>query len=444
MITLTKLNFTISINSIDYNNLFFLRNFMNKYIKKWTESSLILKIFCGLIIGAILGITVPQYELIGLPGELFVTALKAIAPLLVFVLVASALSKASDGIGHRFKTVIFLYLSSTFLSAMVAVLGSYLFPVSMHLRNASDVSAPNGLGEVISSMLLKVFANPLISLSQGDYLGILFWAVIFGICLNKIASSTTVTVFSDIAESINLVVRIIIQFAPFGIMGLVFSAVSESGLDIFIQYGQLVLLLVVCIGSVAFITDPLIAALALRRNPYPLVLTCLKESGVTAFFTRSSAANIPVNMRLCERLGLDRDFFSISIPLGATINMEGAAITITIMTLAVCHTLGISVDLPTTIVLSIISTLAACGSSGVAGGSLLLIPMACSLFGIPADISMQAIAVGFIIGVIQDSCETALNSSGDALFSATAEYFDRARRGEDMRFLGEFAKNKSK
>ena len=320
---------------------------MNKYIKKWTESSLILKIFCGLIIGSILGITVPQYELIGLPGELFVTALKAIAPLLVFVLVASALSKASDGIGHRFKTVIFLYL--------VAVLGSYLFPVSMHLRNASDVSAPNGLSEVISSMLLKIFSNPLISLSQGDYLGILFWAVIFGICLNKIASNTTVTVFSDIAESINLVVRIIIQFAPFGIMGLVFSAVSESGLDIFIQYGQLVLLLVVCIGSVAFITDPLISALALKRNPYPLVLTCLKESGLTAFFTRSSAANIPVNMRLCERLGLDRDFFSISIPLGATINMEGAAITITIMTLAVCHTLGISVDLPTTIVLSVIS-----------------------------------------------------------------------------------------
>ena len=417
---------------------------MNKYIKKWTESSLILKIIGGLIIGSVLGILVPQYKLIGLPGELFVTALKAIAPILVFILVASALSRASEGIGSRFKTVIVLYLFSTFLSAMVAVTGSYLFPVSMHLTNASDVAAPGGLGEVISSMLLKIFANPLQSLSQGDYLGILFWAIVMGLCLKKIASDSTLDVFSDLADATSLAVRGIIQFAPIGIMGLVFSAVSESGLSIFIQYGQLVLLLVGCIATVAFVTDPIIAAFALRRNPYPLVLTCLKESGITAFFTRSSAANIPVNMRLCERLGLDKDFYSISIPLGSTINMEGAAVTITVMTLAVCHTLGISVDLPTTIVLCIISTLAACGSSGVAGGSLLLIPMACSLFGIPSDISMQAIAVGFIIGVVQDSCETALNSSGDALFSATAEYHDRVKRGEDMNFLGEFAKDKAK
>ncbi|MBQ6813799.1 MAG: serine/threonine transporter SstT [Methanobrevibacter sp.] len=417
---------------------------MNNFIKKWTESSLILKIIGGLIIGVILGLTVPQYSLIGLPGELFVTALKAVAPLLVFVLVASALSRAGDGIGSRFKTVIVLYIFSTFLSAMVAVAGSFLFPVSMHLTNASDVAAPGGLGEIIHDMLLSIFANPLQSLSQGDYLGILFWAIVFGICLKMVASDSTLDVISDLADAISMVVRGIIQFAPIGIMGLVFSAVSESGLSIFVQYGQLVLLLVACIATVALITDPIIAAFALKRNPYPLVLTCLKESGITAFFTRSSAANIPVNMRLCERLGLDKDFYSISIPLGSTINMEGAAITITVMTLAVCHTLGISVDLPTTIVLSIISTLAACGSSGVAGGSLLLIPMACSLFGIPADISMQAIAVGFIIGVIQDSCETALNSSGDALFSATAEYHDRAKRGEDMRFLGEFAKNKFK
>ena len=417
---------------------------MNNFIKKWTESSLILKIIGGLIIGVILGLTVPQYSLIGLPGELFVTALKAVAPLLVFVLVASALSRAGDGIGSRFKTVIVLYIFSTFLSAMVAVAGSFLFPVSMHLTNASDVAAPGGLGEIIHDMLLSIFANPLQSLSQGDYLGILFWAIVFGICLKMVASDSTLDVISDLADAISMVVRGIIQFAPIGIMGLVFSAVSESGLSIFVQYGQLVLLLVACIATVALITDPIIAAFALKRNPYPLVLTCLKESGITAFFTRSSTANIPVNMRLCERLGLDKDFYSISIPLGSTINMEGAAITITVMTLAVCHTLGISVDLPTTIVLSIISTLAACGSSGVAGGSLLLIPMACSLFGIPADISMQAIAVGFIIGVIQDSCETALNSSGDALFSATAEYHDRAKRGEDMRFLGEFAKNKDR
>ena len=395
---------------------------MNKYVEKWVESSLILKILIGLIIGAILGLAVPQYEMIGLLGQLFVSALKAIAPLLVFVLVASALSKAGEGIRSRFKTVIVLYIFSTFLSAMVAVTGSFLFPVSMHLTQAGKVTAPGGLGEVISNMLLNIFTNPLQSLSQGDYLGILFWAIVFGICLKQVGSPTTKNVFEDCANATSLIVKGIIQFAPIGIMSLVFSAVAESGLSIFIQYGQLILLLVACIATVA--------------------LTCLKESGITAFFTRSSAANIPVNMRLCERLGLDKDFYSISIPLGATINMEGAAITITIMTLAVCHTLGISVDLPTTIVLCIISTLAAAGSSGVAGGSLLLIPMACSLFGIPADISMQAIAVGFIIGVIQDSCETALNSSGDALFSATAEYHDRAKAGEPVNFLGEFAKNK--
>jgi serine/threonine transporter len=413
---------------------------MNKYIEKWVESSLILKILIGLIIGAILGLAVPQYEMIGLLGQLFVSALKAIAPLLVFVLVASALAKAGEGIRSRFKTVIVLYIFSTFLSAMVAVTGSFLFPVSMHLTQAGEVTAPGGLGEVISNMLLNIFSNPLQSLSQGDYLGILFWAIVFGICLKQVGSATTKNVFEDCANATSLIVKGIIQFAPIGIMSLVFSAVAESGLSIFIQYGQLIVLLVACIATVALITDPLIAAFALRRNPYPLVITCLKESGITAFFTRSSAANIPVNMRLCERLGLDKDFYSISIPLGATINMEGAAITITIMTLAVCHTLGITVDLPTTIVLCIISTLAAAGSSGVAGGSLLLIPMACSLFGIPADISMQAIAVGFIIGVIQDSCETALNSAGDALFSATAEYHDRMKNGEPVNFLGEFAK----
>ncbi|MBO7731248.1 MAG: serine/threonine transporter SstT, partial [Methanobrevibacter sp.] len=413
---------------------------MNKYVEKWVESSLILKILIGLIIGAILGLAVPQYEMIGLLGQLFVSALKAIAPLLVFVLVASALAKAGEGIRSRFRTVIVLYIFSTFLSAMVAVTGSFLFPVSMHLTQAGEVTAPGGLGEVISNMLLNIFTNPLQSLSQGDYLGILFWAIVFGICLKQVGSPTTKNVFEDCANATSLIVKGIIQFAPIGIMSLVFSAVAESGLSIFIQYGQLIVLLVACIATVALITDPLIAAFALRRNPYPLVFTCLKESGITAFFTRSSAANIPVNMRLCERLGLDKDFYSISIPLGATINMEGAAITITIMTLAVCHTLGIAVDLPTTIVLCIISTLAAAGSSGVAGGSLLLIPMACSLFGIPADISMQAIAVGFIIGVIQDSCETALNSSGDALFSATAEYHDRAKAGEPVNFLGEFAK----
>jgi len=412
---------------------------MRKYIKKWTESSLILKIVIGLIIGAILGVVVPQYSLIGLPGELFVSALKAIAPILVLVLVSSAISKAGSGIGNRFKTVIILYLFSTFLAAMVAVTGSFLFPVEMHLSAAADAVAPTGIGEIVERMLLTIFSNPLKCIAEGEYLGILFWAIVFGIALKLVAHRNTIDVLSDCADAISMIVRGIIQFAPIGIMGLVFTSVSESGLEIFTQYGQLVLLLVGCIAFVAFVTDPLIAGVALRRNPYKLVLTCLKESGVTAFFSRSSAANIPVNMQLCERLGLDKDFYSISIPLGSTINMEGAAVTITVMSLAVCHTLGITVSLPTAIILCIISTLAACGSSGVAGGSLLLIPLACSLFGIGGDISMQAVAVGFIIGVIQDSCETALNSSGDALFSATAEYYDRAKNGEPVNFLGEFA-----
>jgi serine/threonine transporter len=410
------------------------------FIKKWTESSLILKIVIGLIIGAILGVLVPKWTIIGFPGELFVSALKAIAPILVFVLVASAISKARTGIGSRFKTVIVLYLFSTFLSAMVAIIASTLFPVSIHLTQASTAAAPGGLGEVMSDMILMVFSNPIELLSQGQYLGILFWSIVFGIALKVVASDNTKDVLTDCADAVTLIVRGIIQFAPIGIMGLVFKSVSESGLGIFTEYGQLILLLVGCIAFVAFVTDPIISAVALRRNPYPLVLTCLRESGITAFFSRSSAANIPVNMQLCERLGLDRDFFSISIPLGSTINMEGAAITITVMTLAVCHTLGISVPLPVTIVLCIISTVGACGASGVAGGSLLLIPMACSLFGISPDVSMQAVGVGFIIGVIQDSCETALNSAGDALFSATAEYHDRMKNGEPVNFLGEFAK----
>ena len=413
---------------------------MINIVDKWTHSSLILKIVIGLIIGAVLGILVPDWEIIGFPGEIFVSALKAIAPILVFVLVASAISKARSGIGSRFKTVIILYLFSTFLSAMVAIIASTMFPVTIHLSAASNATAPTGLGGVMSDMALMVFSNPVDLLAEGQYLGILFWSIVFGIALKMVASDTTKDVITDLADAVTLIVRGIIQFAPIGIMGLVYTSVSQSGIGIFTEYGQLIILLVGCIAFVAFVTDPIISAVALRRNPYPLVFTCLKESGITAFFSRSSAANIPVNMRLCERLGLDRDFFSISIPLGATINMEGAAITITVMTLAVCHTMGIHVPLPVTIILCIISTIGACGASGVAGGSLLLIPMACSLFGISADVAMQAVAVGFIIGVIQDSCETALNSAGDALFSATAEYHDRAKRGEDMKFLGEFAK----
>ncbi len=411
------------------------------FVKKWTQSSLILKIIIGLVIGAILGLTVPQYTILAFPGELFVSALKAIAPILVFVLVASAISKAGSDIGSRFKTVIIMYLFSTLLSAIVAIIFSTLFPVTIHLTNASTASAPGGIWEIMHDLVMTVVSNPIDLLAQGQYLGILFWSIVFGIAIKIVAGDTTKDVLTDCANAITLIVKGIIQCAPIGIMGLVFKSVSESGLVIFTQYGQLVLLLVGCMLFVAFVTDPILSAVAIRRNPYPLVLTCLKESGITAFFSRSSAANIPVNMQLCERLGLDKDFYSISIPLGATINMEGAAITITVMTLAVCHTMGISIPLPITVVLCIISTVAACGASGVAGGSLLLIPMACSLFGIPTDVSMQAVAVGFIIGVIQDSCETALDSAGDALFTATAEYHDRMKKGEPVNYLGEFAKD---
>lgn len=413
---------------------------MTNFIKIWTESSLILKIIIGLIIGIILGLTVPQYDLIGLPGELFVSALKAIAPILVFLLVSSALSKTDSKIGNKFTKIICLFLFSTFIAALVAVVGSFLFPVGMTLTEASSLTPPGGLGEMISNLLLKIFENPLLSLSQGDYLGILFWAFVIGICLRKVGSDSTKAVFTDLSDALTMVVVGIIQFAPIGIMSLVFTAVSQSGLNIFIQYGHLILLLVGCMLFTALIVYPLIVAIILRRNPYPLLFICLKESAITAFFTRSSAANIPVNMILCEKLGLDENLYSISIPLGSTLNTGGAAITITIMTLAVCNTLGIGVDVPTILLLCIISTLGAFGASGVVGGSLLLIPMACSLFGIPSDISMQAISVGFIIGVIQDSFETALNSSSDPLFTATVDYHERAKRGEPVNFLGEFAK----
>ena len=411
-----------------------------KFVDKWTESSLVLKILIGLIIGAILGVLVPKWSIIGFPGQLFVNILKAIAPILVFVLVMSAISMAKNSIGGRFKSVFILYLLATFLAAVVGVAGSFLFPISIHLTGANTAAIPNSFGEIISDMILTIFSNPIECLSNGEYLGILFWASVFGLALKVIASDTTKGVISDCAEAVTRVVQIIIQFAPIGIMSLVFTSVSESGLGIFTQYGELILLLVFCFAFVMFITNPLLVAFTMKRNPYPLLLICLRESGITAFFSRSSAANIPINMRLCERLGLDKDLFSISIPLGATVNTGGAAVTITVMSLAVCHTLGVQVYLPLAFILCVISTFGACGASGVVGGSLLLIPMACSLFGINADISMQAVAVGFIISVIQDSFETAINSSADPFFTAAVEYKNRVRNGEEVNYLGEFAK----
>lgn len=408
---------------------------MKTIVKKYNETSLILRIVIGLIIGTLLGVFLPQAAVVSLFGELFVGALKAIAPILVFILVISSLAKTGKGIGKKFRTVIFLYMLSTFLAAVVAVIGSFLSPVTLKLTEAvNDAAPPSGIGEVLGNLLNNMVSNPVSALMNANYVGILTWAVIFGIALKNIASENTKNLLTEFSDAVSTAVRWIINLAPFGIMGLVFDSVSENGLAIFSDYGKLLLVLVGCMLAVALIVDPMIAGIALKRNPYPLVFRCFKESGLTAFFTRSSAANIPVNMALCEKLGLDKDMYSVSIPLGATINMDGAAITITVMSLAAAHTMGIAVDFPSAIVLSFLATLGACGASGVAGGSLLLIPMACSLFGISNDIAMQVVGVGFIIGVIQDSLETAINSSGDVLFAATAEYREWIKEGREVKF----------
>ena len=407
---------------------------MGNFVKKWNDTSLILRIVVGLVIGIILALAVPQATVISIFGTVFVGALKAIAPILVFVLVMSSLSQATDGIGKRFRTVIGLYMLSTLLAAVVAVFASFLFPVTLKLaESTTDTVPPSGIGEVFTNLLNNIVSNPVDALTNANYVGILTWSIILGLALKKLAKPHTKEALRDLSDAVSQAVRWIINLAPFGIMGLVFTSVSENGLSIFADYGKLLLLLVGCMLSVALIVDPLIAALCLHRNPYPLVLRCFKESGVTAFFTRSSAANIPVNMALCERLGLDKNVYSVSIPLGATINMDGAAITITVMTLAAAHTLGVNVGIPTAIILSLLATVAACGASGVAGGSLLLIPMACSLFGISNDIAMQVVAVGFIIGVVQDSFETAINSAGDVLFAATAEFREWQKEGGEVK-----------
>ena len=403
-------------------------NILTSFLKKWANTSLVLRIFIGLVIGAILGLIVPEWTAIAILGQVFVSALKAIAPVLVAVLVASSISKAGGGLGPRFRTVISRYLLSTFIAACCAVVGSFLFPVTLDLADVAEGAAPGALSDVFTNLLTNMVTNPLMSVSTANYIGILFWAILIGVALKLKASQKTIDVVSDFADVITQAVKWVIQFAPFGILGLVFSSVSASGLEIFTTYGHLLLLLVGCMLANTLIFNPLISFLMLKRNPYSLLFTCLKESGLNAFFTRSSAANIPINMNLCKKLGLDEDFYSVSIPLGATINMDGAAVTITVMTLAVAHTMGVEVSFASAIFLSIIATLGACGASGVAGGSLLLIPMACSFFGIGNDVAMQAVAVGFIIGVVQDSVETALNSSGDVFFTASAEYYDRRKK----------------
>lgn len=408
---------------------------LEKIVNAYRDVNLMLRIFIGLVIGAVLGLTVPDLTFVAILGNLFVGALKAMAPVLVALLVAASVAKAREGLGKRFRTVIILYMSSTLIAAVISVFASRLFPVSLILPGAEASSAaPSELGDVFMKLAGDLMSNPVTAVSSATYLSILFWAIIIGVALKKKASEKTVTMVHELADSVTLVVHWIIHCAPFGIMGLVYSSVAESGLEIFTTYGKLVALLVGCMLTTSLIINPVISSIMLKRNAYPLLWKCLKGSAVSAFFTRSSAANIPVNMTLCNRLGLNEDFYSVSIPLGCTINMDGAAVTITVMTLATCSTLGIDVSLGSALVLSVLSALAACGASGVAGGSLLLIPMACSLFGIPQDISMQVVAVGFIISVVQDSVETALNSSGDVMFTATADFFDRQKQGEKIKF----------
>ena len=404
-------------------------NIAKRILHRYTSVSLMLRILIGLVIGAVLGLAMPGWTGIGILGRIFVSALKGIAPVLVAVLVISSIAKAGKGLGRRFTSLVAIYLLSTFIAAVCAVVGSFLFPVTLPLGEVAanlQVEADAGsLDDVFATMLTGMVGNPVAAVANANYIAILFWSIILGVALKTMASKATVQVVHDLSDVVSRVVKWVIQFAPFGILGLVFTTVSDNGLSVFTTYGHLLLLLVGCMLANTLIFNPLISFVMLRKNPYPLLLTCLKESGLQAFFTRSSAANIPINMALCKKLGLDEKFYSVSIPLGATINMDGAAVTITVFSLAVAHTLGIEVSFASALFLGVIATLGACGASGVAGGSLLLIPMACSFFGIGNDVAMQAVAIGFIIGVVQDSVETALNSSGDAFFTATAEYYDR-------------------
>lgn len=395
---------------------------MQCFISTWNRTSLIKRIAIGVVIGALLGLLIPKVTVIGLLGDMFVGGLKAIAPLLVFALVANALSQTREGQQSNMKTVIVLYLFGTFAAALTAVISHYIFPISLKLgaAAATKASAPQGVGEVFKDLLLKMVDNPINALAQANYIGVLVWAVVFGFAM-RTASQHTKELLNTLAEVTSQIVRWIINLAPFGILGLVFNTISENGIGVLADYGVLILVLVGTMAFVALVVNPAIAFVMMGKNPFPLVFRCLKDSGITAFFTRSSAANIPVNLQLCEDLGLNPDTYSVSIPLGSTINMAGAAVTINVLTLAAVTTLGIEVDFATALILSVVSAISACGASGIAGGSLLLVPVACSLFGISNDLAMQVVGVGFIVGVIQDSCETALNSSTDVLFTAVAE-----------------------
>lgn len=396
---------------------------MERLLGKWNSINLVNRIIIGIVVGIILALTIPDaVSGITILGTLFISALKAVAPILVFVLVINAIASHVSGKATNMKMIIVLYAVGTLLAGFTAVIVSYIFPTTLTLKTvAQDISPPSGILEVLEKLVYNVVSNPVSAIMDANYLGILAWAVVLGIAL-KASSDSTKTVISNLSDAVTKIVQWVISLAPIGIMAIVFEAISTTGLSALTEYGRLILILVGTMFFVALVINPLIVFIVARRNPYPLVLASLKESGITAFFTRSSAANIPVNMALAEKLKLDKDTYAVSIPLGATINMAGAAITISILTMATAHTLGIEVDFITAVILMVLSAISAAGASGVAGGSLLLIPLACSLFGISDDVAMQVVAIGFIIGVIQDSCETALNSSSDIVFTAAAEY----------------------
>ena len=404
-----------------------------KILKKWNSISLVKRIIAGLIAGIILGLVLPKSVPLGILGDMFVGALKALAPLLVFFIVIYSLSNHQKGQSSNMGRIILLYAISTLLAAFTAVAASYIFPSELVLSETAEGSAPQGIGEVLESLLINAVSNPIGAIVEANYIGVLVWAVIFGLAMRS-ASDNTKNVIENISDVLSTAIRWVINCAPFGIMGLVFTTVSTVGIQAMASYGRIILVLVGCMLFVAFITNPIIVFLNIRQNPYPLVLKCIKDSGIMAFFTRSSAANIPVNMELCEKLGLDEEKYSISIPLGATINMAGAAVTINVLSLAAANTMGISVDIPTAFLLSLIAAISAAGTSGVAGGSLLLVPLACSLLGISNDIAMQVVGVGFIIGVVQDSVETALNSSSDLILSASAEFRQWRKEGREIHF----------
>ena len=405
---------------------------MNPLVTFVKKVPLIEQIAIGLVIGIMLAVFVPSaVPFVSIFGDLFVSALKGVAPVLVFILVMNAMTQRKSDGDTNMKPIVTLYVLGTFAASLVGVTLSFLFPVTLQLSiGNSEINPPSGIAQVLHTLIMNVVDNPVNALLRADYIGILAWAVIIGLAMHSVAKEETKKVFDDLSKGITIVVSWVIRFAPLGIMGLVTQSISASGLSALLSYLKLLGVLIASYALVALVMNPIIVFAKIHRNPYPLVFATIRESGIYAFFTRSSAANIPVNLSLCKRLGLNPDTYTISIPLGATINMAGASITISVLALAAANTLGIQVDLLTALLLCLISTVGACGASGVAGGSLLLIPVACASFGISNDLAMQVVGVGFIISVLEDACETALNSSSDVLFTATAEFAERAKRGE--------------